>query len=741
MTKKEKAISALMAVFPAAETFTMFSQNSDNAIILDSFINFAARNGIIKTADSKNLELFISNHLTPAGDAPPQHLNFEDLLDKKDELLHLSLSLRALTDRINALIAGEKLGLPKVTNSMFTRLRKEPADTGYKKNVLRSFAFWLGHERADLAPTWNYETLLKLCGKSKRMENYKEGVRIGFSLSGRGDVIDHEIVNWLKKTLKNYVEQSISHFLYGQWGKVRSHDITTTYIDFPKEKEASDPAAYRQCLRSAVSLAHQIAVKWALSKYCTKNRFLSIGIVAGEFTGIDNYLLPLLNARLPDDPVIRVSDYARQCLLINDIRVILCQKPTETTLFNGEALTIWWIISLWSMLYFDFVSDLLDDNILQNDPDSMEKLNRLLWPADVREPYPPGADEPNAVKTFFRFPHNSLLGVEIAKTLYYRRRFVEAVEIMRVVLSINPTDLTARTLRMVLFRNMAVAAPSYPIALGLFKMAEHEALYIRENCISQSEDYFCEHAVVHLAKAMLTVRYLRENGTSIGELKEINKLKQSAFAAFDEAENLFEKAMTVSPSGIRSSYLMDTVRILKTILKSDEDIFVNPQKPLDAKPEIVKRPSEEVLWQLGFRREDMPAQFQFDFSKELMIKSYKIHEASISLQAYHPTTHFCHAVALWDFLPIRTVATAQRVLQLIKEAIIIAKEVEKKGVCIYSFSRTYGEMMPAREFISHMEKSIQMIGKETSENLYELNADEIIYPKGKLSSILLTLNF
>ena len=741
MTKKEKAISALMAVFPAAETFTVFSQNSDNSTILDSFINFAARNRIIKTADSKNLELFICNHLTPAGDAPPQHLNFEDLLDKKDELLHLSLSLRALTDRINALIAGEKLGLPKVTNSMFTRLRKEPADTGYKKNVLRSFAFWLGHDRTDLAQTWNYETLLKLCDKSKRTENYKEGVRIGFSLSGRGDVIDHEIVNWLKKTLKNYVEQSISHFLYGQWGKVRSHDITTTYIDFPKEKEASDPAAYRQCLRSAVSLAHQIAVKWALSKYCTKNRFLSIGIVAGEFTGIDNYLLPLLNARLPDDPVIRVSDYARQCLLINDIRVILCQKPTETTLFNGEALTIWWIISLWSMLYFDFVSDLLDDKILQNNPDSMVKLNRLLWPADVREPYPPGADEPNAVKTFFRFPHNSLLGVEIAKTLYYRRRFVEAVEIMRVVLSIDPTDLTARTLRMVLFRNMAVSAPSYPVALGLFKMAEHEALYIRENCISQSEDYFCEYAVIHLAKAMLTVRYLRENGTSIKELKEIDKLKQSAFAAFDEAENLFEKAITVSPSGIRSSYLMDTVRILKTILKSDEDIFVNPQKPLDAKPEVVKRPSEEVLWQLGFRREDMPAEFQFDFSKELMIKSYKIHEDSISLQAYHPTTHFCHAVALWDFLSIRTVATAQRVLQLIKESIIIAKEVEKKGTCIYSFSRTYGEMIPARKFISHMEKSIQMIVKETGENLYERNADEIIYPKGKLSSILLTLNF
>ena len=31
---------------------------------------------------------------------------------------------------------------------------------------------------------------------------------------------------------------------------------------------------------------------------------------------------------------------ARQCLLINDIRVILCQHPTETTLFNGDIRSV-----------------------------------------------------------------------------------------------------------------------------------------------------------------------------------------------------------------------------------------------------------------------------------------------------------------------------------------------------------------------------------------------------------------
>ena len=130
----------------------------------------------------------------------------------------MNLSGRALTDRVNSLIKEYGIELPRVSNSMLTRLKKEPADTLYKQNVLRSLAFWLGHERGDLGPLWNYETLRRLCGERKPSENYREGVRIGFALYGRGDVIDHDIVGWLKKALRNYIEQSVGHFLYGRWG-------------------------------------------------------------------------------------------------------------------------------------------------------------------------------------------------------------------------------------------------------------------------------------------------------------------------------------------------------------------------------------------------------------------------------------------------------------------------------------------------------------------------------------------
>ncbi|PKN19420.1 MAG: hypothetical protein CVU71_07905 [Deltaproteobacteria bacterium HGW-Deltaproteobacteria-6] len=710
MQAKDKAASALLAAFPTPEAWTAFSQNSDNALIMDTFVNYAARSGLIEAPDVPSLEDFVIRQMIHRHAFKlPKHMDFEELLDKKDDLLKLNISLRAMTERINKLLAEKQIALPKVTNSMLTRLRKEPVDTAYKQNVLRSLAFWLGHERPEIAADWHFETLLAVCREGRQTENYREGARIGFALYSRGDVIDHEILGWLKKTVKTYIDQSISQFSYGRWGKVRAHDITTLYVDFPKETSEGDLVAYQQCLRSAVSLAHQMAIRWALSAYSTKNRFLSIAVVVGEYASIDNHLLPLLNAKLPDDPVIRLSDVARQCVLVNDIRVVLCAAPTETTLFNGESLSIWWIEAFWSTLYFDFVSDLLDDPILQNNPATVKKLNLLLWRLPDESAPHEKRDEPNAVTTFFKFPHNSLLGLEIAKTLYYRRRFAEAIEILRVVLSINPADLIARTLRMVLLRNIALSAPAYEAAAGLFRQAKKEARFIEANCACESEDFYCEYAVVYMAQAMNALRHARADRSISADKERLSDLKHLVYECLDAAEDLFENAIAVSPSGIRSSYLLNSVRMLAAVLKNDEQIFVNPRKPIAGPSRIGRETAVNVHWQIGFRRSDLPEDALNDVTEKLMIAKLKIHDDAISLQSYRPTIYFCNAVSLWDFLPVRTTTamkTARHNIQLARE---IAEKAGQDDVCIYSFTRTYGEMISADEFIGHMNNCLRVM--------------------------------
>ena len=735
--------TAIMSTFPTIESFTEFCSHIDNSSIVDSFIGFAARNRVIDSAELESLEQWVlHNTVSNICPASPQKITFEELLNKKGETLRLNLSLRALCTRINTVLDSQHITLPRVTNSMLIRLKKEPLDTAHKRNVLRSFAFWMGFERPDIAATWHFESLAKLFREGRPARNYTEGARIGFALSSRGDVIDHEVVGWLKKAIKEYIGQSINRFLYGKWGKVKAHDIMTLYVDFPKEEKGGNLVYYRNCMQSAVMLAHQISLRWALSKFATKNRFLSIAIVAGEYANLDNYLLQLLSTRLPGDPVIRLSDYARQCLLINDIRAILCPNPAETTLFNGESLHVWWITGLWTTLYFEFISELLDDEVLQNTPSSIEKLDRLLWPISEGDEAPSGTQsEDHAIATFFKSPHNSMLGVEIAKTLYYRKRCAEAAEILRIVLSINPMDLVARTLRMILFRNMALDTPSYRTAAAIFRQAEQEADNIQKHCDCHSEDFYCEYGILCLAEALSIVRHLRASLELASHMNEMEKMKQAVYAALERSKYFFEKGISLSPSGTRSSYLLKSAAIVKAIFENDEELFINPGKPLTAEAHVGQKESMDVQWQVGYRRSDLPIHKQDELAETTMIHNATIHGESIVLLGYQPAAHFCYAVALWDFLSPHTVSRARIVRDKIQSALETAQQAQEKNVYIYSFTRIYGEMIPPGEFIEHMKRAMQMINEEVGGDLEGRQDDEIITSEKRRPPKLFTLNF
>ena len=126
-------------------------------------------------------------------------------------------------------------------------------------------------------------------------------------------------------------------------------------------------------------------------------------------------------------------------------------------------------------------------------------------------------------------------------------------------------------------------------------------------------------------------------------------------------------------------------------------------------PQTGREIAVNVQWQIGFRRADLPEEMLNDITEKLMIAKSKIHDDAISLQSYRPTIYFCHAVSLWDFLPVRTVTAMKTARQAIRLAIEIAESVKKDDVCIYSFTRTYGEMIPADEFIRHMENCLRMM--------------------------------
>ena len=80
------------------------------------------------------------------------NLSFEEFLEKKEEVLRIKLSERALLDRIDSLTDENRIELPRISDFMLTRLKRGPANTLNKRNALRSLSFWLGYERGELGP-------------------------------------------------------------------------------------------------------------------------------------------------------------------------------------------------------------------------------------------------------------------------------------------------------------------------------------------------------------------------------------------------------------------------------------------------------------------------------------------------------------------------------------------------------------------------------------------------------------
>jgi hypothetical protein len=110
MKKDSNSLSALLAVFPTVEAFAEFHENIENKRALESFMAFSVENDLIKKEEVKSLQALIRQHSRPKKDlTPPPHLNFEDLLEKKEEILKMNLSGRALTDRVNSLIKEHRI--------------------------------------------------------------------------------------------------------------------------------------------------------------------------------------------------------------------------------------------------------------------------------------------------------------------------------------------------------------------------------------------------------------------------------------------------------------------------------------------------------------------------------------------------------------------------------------------------------------------------------------------------------
>jgi hypothetical protein len=295
---------------------------------------------------------------------------------------------------------------------------------------------------------------------------------------------------------------------------------------------------------------------------------------------------------------------------------------------------------------------------------------------------------------------------------------------------------------MVIFRNLAIEAPTHAIAGIQFKRAEEEAQFILENFNTLDEDFYCEYAVIYLSRALNMLRRMRNHEDSDTYFPDFRQLQSEVSDLFTRAEKLFERGIMFSPTGYRSIYLLVCTQIVKDILQTHEEFFTDPLKPVSAPKREYRQKALDMFMALNWARKDSADQIQYDYLEKILTQGFSRHDESVTLKAYRPTLFFCFAVVLWDFFPTRTVSIVKHVLQLLQATISMALDLEKQNLCIYSYTRCYGEILDPKTFIQRIEKSIQRIEAcaGSMEELNQMDPSQAIDEEGDKNFTLLTLH-
>ena len=703
---QEKARNALTAVFPNIQSISDFIKDSEGQKRLRSFVDFAARNGLIESKTNEAFNSFIQSNTRFSKNESLDDLTLEELINNKEEYLSIRISNKALVDKINALLLKNDIKMPQLSRAMFTRLKKQIADTPRKRDALRSFAFWIGYERSDMGAEWHYETLKDLCLEdSNKIIDKLCGIRMAFSINSRGNIIGQNIVIWMKRTIKNTLMERKDLFNGVTLPKVKNHDLNTFQLDLHNTDQSAIPAAYANTLKKAITIAHQIAIQWMISGFANYNRFFSIGIAAGPFDEVNNQLQAILNAKLPEDPVIRLTDYTQQCTKINQIKVILNHRPKEIELYSGEAFKVWWIIELSGVIYWDLVPRIISEGLLDKGSSNVYNLRRKLTVPNRAS----SLQDNDAIDCFLKFPRHQMLGFEIARAFLSKKKISAAMEIINVILRVTPHHQNSRIMRMMLYRLLGVEASNYYLSTLMFRMAENEANYILETLGHTSEDYYYEYGMLKLAQLSTAIKELQRHEKNIVEIRDIRLKAADLITMLDQAEEVIIQGLTVSsPTAERIIHLFLSVQVLKFVLLENikDDGTINQH--LTCPNNKIKQHMSGVfisLYQQEFDLETSDVNLVLQYVSELVCHN----DSMVALEVFKPEQFFINAVFYWDILPVRNVAVIKATLDMLEKTLKSAKSHALKKDPVYSITNLSGQFISAGQLISQITSLIKEI--------------------------------
>ncbi|WP_300673812.1 hypothetical protein [Desulfoluna sp.] len=350
---------ALLRAFPSPKSYFEF-RDTDKKIssrAIPKFIDCALTSGLIKKNTESDFINFLASSNTSVSKSVSDEFTFEEVVEEVAQ----GASVNSLVEWLNAVSA--EFNMPKIQASMISRLKKNyNPNTASKRALLRVLGFWIGLKRPFFP--WDFQRLLelpatKVAGESRAEE---EGVRIDFSFQHNGENLDFQMMEWLKNELLQCIKDLKMYHLLGN--KIHFYSTTTATLKIHKRRGPSmEPMLYSGAIRDSLSIAHQIIVRWTLSPLSYKQNSMVIGISAGNYSRLPRQMQALMEAKLPQNPTIRLTDFARLCVRLTNAKVIINEESQLYKMPNGDMFSIWAVKYFW-FLYYDFVPVLIEKTML-----------------------------------------------------------------------------------------------------------------------------------------------------------------------------------------------------------------------------------------------------------------------------------------------------------------------------------------------------------------------------------------
>lgn len=653
------------SIFPSIEIFQNFKDNHRNISFLEKLIHLAYQSKSIKNATEKEfIELIERCSDIYRNSNPANTLNFESLVYeiKKDvSVKNLVYSLREIADYFR---------LEKPNEVTFTRLKRDFHPTSVKKqHALMALVIWLAMNKPQF--NLNYQTILNFPRhRSETNQEPKEGIRMELGFTEPRGNIDPSVMTFLKEALPRCIEHTELSYL----NETRIMYLATTcVVKIPvKEGFSGFPPTFGEGIRDALTLAYQLMIAWQLTPlYATSIQFM-IAIDAGSFEITADAIKDLFHPALNHHPPIRLTHFAYMISKQMDIRVIF----KETSHAN-----VWIIEHFWGFPYF-------------KSPPALMPAGR----AAVRESSPlPVRDKD--VETFRdalffgtsgqfpildavrQYPPKVFLALEAAHIATLRRMGHEAVQLLSNVLSFEPYNPIALTMRMQNFFSMGNYAKDWNTASLLYERALCDGIFIEKHC-APNPVFYAIYGLMYYSRAIKLIRFLRQ-----GKLTDrLEDRKNEVFECMKKAEFYNRMGTTVSHNAAdtRCAFWVGHYYAFRKLLENNPALITDSSLPFADPDNIYTKEIPSVYESLGLLNPLM------DQSKAEQLRDQRLmlilgnYLNSISALSHYTNVLFSGTTMLWDFSEIKNKPQIiDQVLMFLDMALLKATSLKDMALGVY----------------------------------------------------------